>query len=321
MAPPEEIDETQILGALLGIGEMVGSLTDTEEVLEAIVRIAPSLVRVDRCALMSYDDARREFRTLAAFGPAGSAEAFTGLSLAEADAPRLAQRLVKQRLPVILKDVAKDSPLPAALAQRLGVRSALVAPLVCRGRVLGVLWLDSTSGSHYFTSKEINIIQGIATEAAIALDAGQNLEEITLERRRFDALSRSLCDGVVVMDADLRVLSLDTGAEKLLGWMGSEVRGRLFAEVFDVTEGQASVGWTRETSGPAPIPKELGLRAQDGARVACDVLTAVVRDDGGSVRQILYALRKKPGSKDAEERAVDSLRHLEDAEEPATRPE
>ena len=321
MPSPEELDETQILAALLGIAEMVGGLTDTVEILDAIVRIAPSLVRVDRCALLGYDDAAREFKTVAAFGSGDGAGSFSALVIHEADAPKLAHRLVKQRLPVLLKDAAKDQVLPPAIVQRLGVRSALIAPLVCRDRVLGALWLDSTTGQHYFTSKEINVVQGIATEAAIALDNGRLSVDLGLERRRFDALARVLCDGVIIADADRRVLSMDAGAERLLGWTTAEVRGRRIVDVLDITDSQASVSWTREGGGPSPAPKELELRAHDGVRIPCTVLTAVVRDETGGVRQTLYALRRKSGAKDAEERAMDALGQLAEDAGPRTPPE
>src|SRR5206468_8667430 len=74
----DEVDEEQILAALLGVAEMAGDLTDPEELLAAIVRITPGLVGVDRCAVLGYDKQAREFRTLAAFGPGGTPTPFEG---------------------------------------------------------------------------------------------------------------------------------------------------------------------------------------------------------------------------------------------------
>lgn len=309
MIPQEETDETQILAALLGIAEMVGGLPDIEEILASIVRIAPSLVRVDRCALMAYDEAAREFRTIETFGP-GKAPSYGELVLREADMPRLALRLVKQRLPVVMKDASKDQMLPPSVIQRLGLRSVLIAPLVCRGRLLGALWLDNTTGPHYFTSKEINVVLGIATEAAITLESGQLVDTLARERARFAALAGALCDGVIAVGPDLRIASLDPGAERLLGWTTSETRGRRMADVFDISEAEATVAWTKDATGPAPVAKELRLRAQDGGRIECHVIAAILRDAQGGTSEILYAVRAKPGAKDSETRAVDGLVQL-----------
>lgn len=295
---PEEVDETQILAALLGIAEMVGGLTDTEELLESVVRIAPSLVRVDRCAVLSYDEAAREFCTVVSFGPPGAANAFEGLRIPESDMPRLAQRIAALHLPALVKPDSRDPELPPAVVKRLGVRSALLVPLVCRGRTLGLLWLDDSERSHYFTSKEINVIQGVATSVALALDGASRVASLALERRRFEALARSLSDGVIVLDRDLRILEMDGPAEELLGWQSSEVRGRRAHEVFAITEAQAGVAWTRAADGPSPAPKALRLRTRQGGSVACTLLAVPVRGEDGDTQQVLYVLRSRPPTAD-----------------------
>ncbi|HII41115.1 MAG TPA: GAF domain-containing protein [Thermoplasmata archaeon] len=291
MSLPEEIGETQILAALLGIAGMVGDLTDTEEMLESVVRVAPSLLRVDRCAVLLSDEPAREFRTAASFGPGAPGTPFVDLRIAESDMPRLAQRLVALHLPALVKPDSRDAALPPAVVKRLGMHAALLVPLVCRGRVLGILWLDHSAQSHYFTSKEINVAQGIATSLAVALDGAFRMESLDLERRRFEALARSLADGVIVLDRDFRVLGLDPSAENLLGWQSAEVRGRPAHEVFDITEAQASVGWTRDASSPSPAAKRLRLRARDGGHVASEVLAVPVRNAAGEIAQLLYVLR------------------------------
>src|SRR5438034_9501829 len=87
----DEVDEEQILAALLGVAEMAGDLTDPEELLAAIVRITPGLVGVDRCAVLGYDKQAREFRTLAAFGPGGTPTPFEGLRIQGAAVARTGQ--------------------------------------------------------------------------------------------------------------------------------------------------------------------------------------------------------------------------------------
>lgn len=306
MPTQEEIGETQVLAALLGVAEMAAGLTDMDELLAAIVRLTPGLVRVDRCAVFSYDEGTREFRARFAFQPGGGSTPFDGLVLPESDIPRVAQRLVSLRLPVLLQ-AGDDSGFPVSLRKRIGTKSALIVPIVSRDRILGALWLDDTASAHYFTSKEINIVQGIATELGIALDRARLAERLNLVRRRFEALASALADGVLIVDGDLRIVDLDAGAEALLGWQASEVRGRRVYEVFEITDAEAQISWRKDAAGPAPAPKELSLRAHDALPVVCTVQAAVVRDRHGEISQILYALRKKPGTKGYAERAMDSL--------------
>src|SRR5437867_10683707 len=222
----DEVSEEQILAALLGVAEMAGDLTDPEELLAAIVRITPGLVGVDRCAVLGYDKQAREFRTLAAFGPAGVPTPFEGLRIQVAEIPRLAHRIVSVRLPALLKEPSPAAMLPPFVQQRLGVTTALVVPLACRGRFLGGLWLDDTRSPHLFTSTEINVVQGIATELAIALNTSELVGKLDLERRRSEPLVTAVLEGLLIVDGDRRMVYLDSGADVLLGLQTCEIRGR-----------------------------------------------------------------------------------------------
>ncbi len=302
MDAPDEVGETQILAALLGIAEMAGELTDTRELLEAVVRIAPSLVRVDRCAIFAYDSTSREFRTLVYFAPSEADAAFEALRIADADMPRLAHRLVTLHLPALVKGDSRDAALPVTVVKRLGLQSALLVPLVSRGRTLGLLWLDHVGHNHYFTSIEVNVVQGIATSVALALERATGADALALERRRFDTLARSLADGVLVLDPELRVVDINRPAEDLLGWQSSEVRGRRVHELFAITEAQAGVAWTREAAGPSPAAKLLQLRTRHRGTIVCRVLVVPVRGDRGETLQVLFILRTKPAHRRAETR-------------------
>src|SRR3989442_8692626 len=107
---------------------MAGDLTDPDELLAAIVRITPGLVRVDRCAVLGYHKRTREFHTLASFGPGGKPTPFEGLRIQVADIPRLAHRLVSLKLPALLKESSKEGILPPFLQKRLGGSARLVVP-------------------------------------------------------------------------------------------------------------------------------------------------------------------------------------------------
>src|SRR5204862_2906044 len=95
--------------------------------------------------------------------------------------------------------------------------------------------------------------------------------------------------------------------EGMVGWQTSEVRGRRIYEVLDISPAEASLGWTRDRSGPAFAAKELQLRARDGHAVDCIVQGAAVRGDDGEVVQVLYALRRKAGTRGYADRLIDSI--------------
>jgi len=300
----------QLLAAFLGVAEMVGGLSDTDELIALIARVTPGLVRVDRCAIMAYDESSREFRTLGSFAPGMRRTPFDGLRIQEAEIPWLAQRLIVLRLPALLKASSGEAGLSPALQQRLSLKSALVVPLSARSHFLGLLWLDDTRGPHYFTSEEINIVQGVGAQVAIALDGANLAGQLDLERRRIEALVGAFAEGLIVADRETRIVSIDAGAEALVGWQTSEVRGRRMPEVFDISEAEASVGWTKDRRGLASATKELRLRARDGQAVECTAQAVAVRGADGETVQILYALRGTPGTRGYAERVMDSIDEL-----------
>src|SRR5207244_100465 len=150
-----------------------------------------------------------------------------------------------------LKEPSPEAMLPPFVQKRLGVTTALVVPLACRGRFLGGLWLDDTRSPHLFTSTDINVVQGIATELAIALNTSELVGKLDLERRRFEALVTALMDGLLIVDRDRRMVHLDSGAEALLGWQHSEIRGRRVSRAVHVREA-AAAGGARRLLGCVP---------------------------------------------------------------------
>ena len=291
-----EMGETHFLAALLGISEMVAGLTDRDEVLGTIVRIMPQLVGVDRGAILAYDERKKEFRTEVVHGPDRERiAAYERLVITEEDVKKLAHRILEQKLPALVR----ESSFPRPVASVLGIKMALVVPLVCRGRTLGIMILDPTTGRRLFTSKEINVVTGVAQQAAIALDNFRLQEEAQRAKEEARMIGNLFADGVLTLTADFRVVSLDPSAEALLQWRTSEVAGKGLPEAFEVAgrDGtrlpDASLALERALRMElGKNPPELQFRRKDGARVRCSVHTSHMRDSTGAIVEVLCALRR-----------------------------
>ena len=303
---PEELgpDETQILAAMLGISEMVGGITDIQELLGTVVRIVPQLVRGNRCAIFSLDGKRGELKCEQAFGPdMEQIKYISNQVIKVADIPKLAQKVIKQRLPALIRDATREEILPAAIIQRLGLKAMLIAPLVCRESVLGLMILDDSSGNRYFTSKEINVVIGIATMAAIAIDSNSSRDALATERARLAALADATGSAFLVLDPHFKVKYVNALGEQLLGWKSEELVGMLCSEVFKAIDtngikacGSSCIGqrilWGENVAGEV---HRLSFLARDGRRILCDVRGCAVKNPKGNVTEIIYALvRAKP---------------------------
>ncbi len=297
MLESRELSEESILAALMGITEMMGDLTDLEELLDAIVRIAPRLVSVDRCAIFLRNPRAREFRVAHAFTADEAVMVrLMRLALAEADVAKLAHKLVDQRVPVMLRQW-REPLLPAPVADAFDVRSMLLVPLVYQEQVLGFITLDEAGRDHLFTSREVNVVQAIAAHAAVAIVHTRLAEAFRLERRRSEALAGCASDGVITLDRTLRVVSLSGGAEALLGWSTDDAAGRPAAELFDDPAGTRNVlAPARKVLGGAPRETAaVRFRTNAGTDLACWVTAVAVPGTMGGPAEVLYAITNAEG--------------------------
>jgi PAS domain S-box-containing protein len=64
------------------------------------------------------------------------------------------------------------------LAERLGARSAMIVPMIARGRMIGAISLVSAESGHRFTDDDLFAAQRLAERGAIALDNARLFEEV-----------------------------------------------------------------------------------------------------------------------------------------------
>ncbi|QYG92596.1 SpoIIE family protein phosphatase [Iamia sp. SCSIO 61187] len=125
-----------------------------------------------------------------------------------------------------LAGVAVDDDHLATL-RALGPRSALVAPLVSRGRVLGGITLVTT-GSRPYDADDQNLLENIASRAATAIDTAVLFDSRTEVAR---ALQQTLLPPALP-----EIPGIDLWADYRVAEAGIEIGGD-FYDVFETTDG------------------------------------------------------------------------------------
>ncbi|HMJ75807.1 MAG TPA: SpoIIE family protein phosphatase [Iamia sp.] len=125
-----------------------------------------------------------------------------------------------------LEAVAADDE-HLALLRALQPRSALVAPLVSRGRVLGGITLVTT-GTRSYDADDQNLLENIASRAATAIDTAVLFDSRTEVAR---ALQQTLLPPALP-----EIPGIDLGADYRVAEAGIEIGGD-FYDVFETTEG------------------------------------------------------------------------------------
>jgi serine phosphatase RsbU (regulator of sigma subunit) len=163
--------------ALLEVSKTLAEALDLDEVLAAMFEALRQVVDFAAAAVYLVDRRTRVLQLVSASGyPEGSDEAF---------ALQLGQGIVgwvaKNGEAVIVPDVSRD---PRYVAARSETRSELAAPLVLKGRTIGVFNLESDLDDAYHEG-HLELLTAFASQAAVALERARLTTEL-LERRRIE---------------------------------------------------------------------------------------------------------------------------------------
>ena len=94
--------------------------------------------------------------------------------------------VARTREPLAVYDAPTAPNVNRRLADAVSAKSAAFIPLISEGEVAGVLVVVSTRSHRDFTESEIDVVQGLASEAALALSRTRSTEALraALERER-----------------------------------------------------------------------------------------------------------------------------------------
>ncbi len=118
------------------------------------------------------------------------------------------QEVVKNRQGVVSSDLLGDARFDHAQSVILqGIRSSMSVPLVNRDRVFGVIYLDSLVTTNAFTQRDLEIVEGLANQAALAIENSvlmrQREEDIRLREKFSRLLPPQVVDEIVKSRVEL----------------------------------------------------------------------------------------------------------------------
>lgn len=110
------------------------------------------------------------------------------------------------------------------------LQQSIALPLVMAREPLGLLIVFRQYKGNA-TPDDVQILQSFADQAAIAVHNAQLYARIDQERRRLAAILEHSGDGVMILDADLHILSFNRALERMTGWQSDDAVGLPLADV------------------------------------------------------------------------------------------
>jgi PAS domain S-box-containing protein len=187
--------------------------------------------------------------------------------------------VARERTPYSVYDVATAPNINRALAEHVGAKSAAFVPLVSEGRITGVLVAASATRPRLFSSADLEVMQDLANETALALG-----------RMRSDEALKAALDRERVVGDIARKVRSEIDIEKVLQVAVEEVAeavgvARCFIRLGEPGEPMPILAeWDApgfDAIGPAsPRLPSVNLAAREQRTVAIgDIMTAAELDD------------------------------------------
>lgn len=183
--------------ALLQVAQAVVSLNDLDEILGTIIRVMPILVGVDRCVLYLWDSDKEAFSPYEEYGLSEDDE----IAFWENDYPLNTSPLldaVREQARLLAAPLGKaesiqdwmsmDAPDEASENAALASNHQLLltVPLLIKNDIFGILLVQEAPGGLRFRARRLDIINGIAQQAALAVQ-NDRLQDEKVVRERLEA--------------------------------------------------------------------------------------------------------------------------------------
>jgi hypothetical protein len=145
--------------------------------LGLITASVPEAIMATGCDVLMYDDRNGVFRSTAASTEWQRTPAEQKAYCAsEEDRVQYARRVMESRNPLIVEG-SKNHPLctaPGSLADKLGVKTLIVLPLLEKGRFLGAMVLDSTLDRRQIGDHDMAVLKALSNFAAAMIGRAES---------------------------------------------------------------------------------------------------------------------------------------------------
>jgi len=178
---PSSARRARDLNSLLKIATGIGGIRDQESLQWQLLGFIFDVVPAERGAVLLCDHPD-EFTSTAAW------DRVRGPGHPVRVSRTVVQRALKERIGLVVSDVMGNEALRQVKTLfELKVRSLLCVPLAVAGRVLGAIYLDTTSPTVQFDADHLQVMTAVAGIASLAFDNVRHWESLRQENQELRA--------------------------------------------------------------------------------------------------------------------------------------
>ncbi|MCL4238008.1 MAG: PAS domain S-box protein [Anaerolineae bacterium] len=285
---------------LLNISRAMTAQLDLGEVLRMVLQAATSMLSAEVGIIALRENGAFHTRAIIGFDPE-RASLFNGL-LEELSALPTRNDEDTQQFHARMRSIARRMD-PA-------LRQVVALPMSVADDMLGIIFVfRSYAGAP--TQNDYGLLQSFADQAAIAVHNARMYAVAIQERQRLAAILEHSADGVMILDAHLRIERWNRALSHMTGWQAAQASGRLHDDVIhwrrrEIGPGLSEAirqGWpgpARESGAPETIYVEGDLERLDGTSLSVGITYAALTDAQGALVNVIANVRDITHFREAE---------------------
>lgn len=205
-------DAVADMGRLMEVSSTIASEIHLDALLRRVVEAASRFLQADRTTLFLHDPRTDELWSMVAEGletreiRISAHSGIAGASFASGE-------------PDIVNDAYADPRFNRAVDEATGyrTRAILTLPIITRdGRRLGVMQALNRRDGKPFGAADVDRMRAFAAHAAVAIENATLFSDVLAARNYNDSILASMAGGVITLDPDARVVTVNAAAAAIL---------------------------------------------------------------------------------------------------------
>ena len=282
------------LQALAGIGQVVNSTLEVDEVLQIVMDTIVRLTEAERGFLMlRNDEGEMESRIARNWEQESINKSEFAISRT------IVERVIESGEAILTTNALED---PRFGGQEsiiaFNLRSILCVPLMVKTDLIGVIYTDNRIRSGIFSEADRDLLISFANQAAVAIENARlfsslkvTLEEVTELKNLMDDVFASIVSGVITADVQDQITLCNRAAASILGYASAEIVGRKLEDVAPTfaTDIKSHLNSVRESEQPI-VGLELSPTMPERGHVDWQLNLSPLKDAGSKTQGVAIVL-------------------------------
>lgn len=207
---PDLIKSNMRLATLYRLSDLLRDAQDRKTILERVMNLIFDVLPADRGVILYYSkDNSGHFEPLIVKYRGDEPISKHSIAISRT----IVERSAREKIAILSRDARTDERFENSESIMMhDIRSAMCVPLIAKGKVLGILHIDTKESVRAFTESDLTFLSSLANELAISLD-NLDMRYRMIQQEKMAAIGQTITD---VAHNIKNILQLTKGGAQLM---------------------------------------------------------------------------------------------------------